>query len=166
MKDELETNHGFAIRVLDIEDAGESDEDIQKELLNSLYQDSKERSRAIFLIATYGEGGPADNSVSFVEMLERKSGIKGPASELVLDHSEIDSDFMCGLEYSVFGLGNVQYSHYNAMGKLVDKCLSKIGATQVVELGLGNDDENTEKDFKDWKNNILIPALTKRYIVS
>lgn len=40
----------------------------------------------------------------------------------------------------VFGLGNKTYEHFNAMGKYVDKRLEELGATRVVEAGVGDDD--------------------------
>jgi sulfite reductase alpha subunit-like flavoprotein len=33
------------------------------------------------------------------------------------------------LQYSVFGLGNKQYEHFNAMGKATNKFLEKLGGT-------------------------------------
>lgn len=40
----------------------------------------------------------------------------------------------------VFGLGNQTYEHYNAMAKYADKRLAELGATRVVEAGMGDDD--------------------------
>lgn len=40
----------------------------------------------------------------------------------------------------VFGLGNTTYEHYNAVAKLTDSCLEKLGGKRVYELGLGDDD--------------------------
>ena len=52
----------------------------------------------------------------------------------------------------VFGLGNKTYEHYNAMGKYVDKRLGEMGAKQLFELGMGDDDANMEDDFITWKD--------------
>lgn len=62
-------------------------------------------STAIFLVATYGEGDPTDNSKAF------HSWLTGEASEGDLQ----------GMHFAVFGLGNTQYEHYNTMGKTVDR---------------------------------------------
>lgn len=38
------------------------------------------------------------------------------------------------------------------MGKYVDKRLTEMGAKQLFELGLGDDDANMEDDFITWKD--------------
>lgn len=40
----------------------------------------------------------------------------------------------------MFGLGNKTYEHFNAMGRLVDKKLEKLGAERFFRLGEGDDD--------------------------
>lgn len=161
--------HGFGARVVDIEDAGQCDDALKETfLLHNNKNDgaAKEqnhappRRRAIFLLATYGEGGPPDNAVVFFDMLERKSGLRGPASDLTPEETERDTTFLNGLDYSVFGLGNSQYEHYNSMGKMADDGLSKIGAKRIAQLGLGDADKDTDDDFNKWKDEVLIPALT------
>lgn len=92
-----------------------------------------ENSLAIFCMATYGEGDPTDNAQEFYQWLQTG-----------------DAD-LTGLNYAVFGLGNKTYEHYNSMGIYVDKRLKELGATQVFELGLGDDDANIEEDFITWK---------------
>jgi sulfite reductase alpha subunit-like flavoprotein len=56
-----------------------------------------------------------------------------------------------GLKYVVFGLGNRQYEHYNAMGRLVNQRLGEMGATPVYRYGEGDDDGTLEEDFDGWK---------------
>lgn len=152
------------------------------------------RSRAIFLVATYGEGEPTDNSQQFVEMMKSKSGISniykledspelisrescirmgveeeedgeeekkndaGPSSNMV------DRTFLSDLDFAVFGLGNKQYEHYNNMSRFMDASLAKCGASRIVPLGLGDDDDDLEGDFENWKDNVLWPALTEKYV--
>ena len=91
-------------------------------------------SLAVFCLATYGEGDPTDNAMEFVDWL--KNG---------------DAD-LTGLNYSVFGLGNKTYEHYNEVAIYVDHRLEQLGATRVFELGLGDDDANIEDDFITWKD--------------
>jgi len=42
--------------------------------------------------------------------------------------------------YTVFGLGNKTYEHYNAMGKFFDKKLAELGAERMYPPGEGDDD--------------------------
>ncbi|CAH3191307.1 unnamed protein product, partial [Porites evermanni] len=81
-----------------------------------------ENSLTIFVMATYGEGDPTDNAQEFYEWLQN-------------DRDDLDC-----LNYTVFGLGNKTYEHYNAMGRFVDKRLEEMGANRVFEKGEGDDD--------------------------
>jgi NADPH-ferrihemoprotein reductase len=104
-----------------------------------------EAKNAIFLMATYGEGEPTDNAVDFSSWVENKE------NNLAADHLK-------GVRFSVFGLGNRQYEHYNRMGKLTDKRLSALGAQRSYDLGEGDDDGTLEEDFDSWKAD-LWPAM-------
>nr|SVE75622.1 EOG090X027R [Daphnia hispanica] len=97
-------------------------------------------SLVIFCMATYGEGDPTDNASAFYEWLKSE---------------EPD---LTGVNYAVFGLGNKTYEHFNSMGKFFDKRLEELGATRVVEAGVGDDDGNMEEDFLTWKDT-LWPAV-------
>ena len=44
-------------------------------------------------------------------------------------------NFLSGLNYAVFGLGNKTYEHYNAMGIYVDKRLEELGGKRIHDLG-------------------------------
>lgn len=92
-----------------------------------------EKSLVIFCMATYGEGDPTDNAQEFYEWLQQ---------------TDVE---LTGLRYTVFGLGNRTYEHYNSVGKYVDKRLEELGAERVYQLGLGDDDSNIEEDFVTWK---------------
>lgn len=78
---------------------------------------------AVFLIATYGEGEPTDNSKAFVRWLRKGT-------------SDGDLD---NLNYCVFGLGSTNYELYNTMGTLVDKKLARFGGKRVLPLSLGDE---------------------------
>lgn len=99
-----------------------------------------ENHLAVFCMATYGEGDPTDNAQEFFEFLQ--SG---------------DEDLE-GVQYTVFGLGNKTYEHFNAMAKYVDKRMAELGAKRVYELGMGDDDANMEDDFITWKD-AMWPAV-------
>lgn len=113
-------------------------EECEMEELSKLSEISN--SLAVFCMATYGEGDPTDNAQAFYEWLQAG-----------------DAD-LNGVNYAVFGLGNKTYEHFNAMGKYVDKRLEELGATRVVEAGVGDDDGNMEEDFLTWKDKFW-PAV-------
>jgi len=102
----------------------------------------KDKTIAVFCLATYGEGDPSDNAVRFHAWLRDETG---PGE-------------LGGMRYTVFGLGNRQYEHYNAMGTYVDNRLEELGAHRVYELGLGDDDGKLEEDFSAWEED-LVDAL-------
>lgn len=127
---------GFNTKVVDLED-------FEPEMILT------QTKRAIFLMATYGEGEPTDNAVSFIKWLKNGDG-------------EIEDNGLSSIQFSVFGLGNKQYEHYNAMGKLVNKKMEELGAVCMFEYGEGDDDASLEEDFEAWKTN-LIPALYQKF---
>eukprot|EP00056_Hartaetosiga_gracilis_P004000 m.70237 g.70237 ORF g.70237 m.70237 type:complete len:668 (+) comp11664_c0_seq1:84-2087(+) len=104
-----------------------------------------ENAVVIFCVSTYGEGEPTDNAQEFYQFL------------LNLEENGEEFD-LANTNFTVFGLGNKTYDHYNAMGIFVDKMMEKLGATRLVELGLGDDDANMEEDFVNWKDNVW-PAI-------
>ena len=74
----------------------------------------------VFLISTYGEGGPTDDSIDFDKLLEKnKNGFR-----------KNDLIYLNQFNYSIFGLGSRKYEHYNAMAKKLDKFLEKSGSTR------------------------------------
>lgn len=127
----LGRRYGFDPEVLDCEDYE--------------WEDLKDETLAIFVLATYGEGEPTDNAKTFDEWMNE-------------DHS----DFLPKLEYTVFGLGNKTYEKYNAMGRKVDSKLEEFGAKRVYKKGEGDDDSSLEDDFAAWKKD-LFPTLCEHF---
>jgi len=195
------STHGFHVeRIVDLQDVIDNDDElslqlahrecsekgseeimdddailIRATLTHKHYRDTtnNNKSKAIFLMATYGEGEPTDNAQQFVNIMKGKSGItniykvnegdlNAADSTVSLDEAtlssnsnsadttnnnsstERDKTFLNDLEYAVFGLGNKQYEHYNNMSKFVDLSLNKCGASRIVKLGLGDDDDDLE----------------------
>lgn len=104
---------------------------------------------AIFLMATYGEGEPTDNAAKFFKWLKN-------------DDRELENSFLSKVEFTVFGLGNRQYEHFNRMGKLTDKFLETLGGKRVFNYGEGDDDGTLEEDFDKWKAS-LWTSLRRHY---
>jgi NADPH-ferrihemoprotein reductase len=59
------------------------------------------------------------------------------------------------VNYGVFGLGNKQYEHFNAVGKRMHKSLEALGATPVVRRGDGDDDDCIDDDFEKWCTDLF-----------
>ncbi|CAM9097253.1 unnamed protein product, partial [Ectocarpus fasciculatus] len=127
--------HGFHVNVVDLEEFSASD------LL--------EKRKAIFLMATYGDGEPTDNASEFTTWLKNESG-------------ELESDYLATVEFTVFGLGNTQYEHYNMMGKSTNEGMEKLGAQRMFEYGEGDDDNQLEEDFEAWRERMWM-ALVVRF---
>mmetsp|Transcript_10563 Transcript_10563/g.19795 ORF Transcript_10563/g.19795 Transcript_10563/m.19795 type:complete len:444 (+) Transcript_10563:647-1978(+) len=129
MADEL-SKKGFNAQAVDLEEVD--------------YDDFQTLEFAMFFMATYGEGDPCDNSIEFINFLKKSSDDEGPSD-----------DFASNLKFTVFGLGNTQYEHYNEMGHLVQKRMKAVGGTEIYELGLGDDDKDLEEDFENWREGAL-----------
>lgn len=100
----------------------------------------------LYLMATYGDGEPTDNAADFyswigTEVEDVENGAKDPYLE--------------GVHYGVFGLGNKQYEHFNAVGKRMHKNMEALGATAVCPRGDGDDDDNIDDDFEKWCSSLF-----------
>ncbi|CAB9521411.1 NADPH--cytochrome P450 reductase (Fragments) [Seminavis robusta] len=150
--------HGFFVHVIDMED-------IQvEEMLDDRYKDKESgNARFFFITSTYGEGEPTDNTVDCVAKLREMANIEVIFEEKK-DAEPVEEQKLAGIEYGVFGLGNREYEHYNAIGKFFDYAMERVGASRVVELGLGDDCQDLEGDFETWKDTKFWPTLKKLYI--
>jgi NADPH-ferrihemoprotein reductase len=98
-------------------------------------------------MATYGEGEPTDNASMFVKYISDESTPRGALSHL---------------SFSVFGLGNKQYEHFNRMGKRTNELLGNLGGNRIFEYGEGDDNECIEDDFQNWRTRMWT-ALVNKY---
>ncbi|QPC69651.1 hypothetical protein HYE68_000403 [Fusarium pseudograminearum] len=93
---------------------------------------------AIFILSTYGEGDPSDNTAAFWDWLTKTSNIQLP-----------------NLRYMAFGLGNTSYRYYNRVIDVVVQHLDKYGAQRLMPVGRANDAQGgTEEDFLSWKDDL------------
>lgn len=94
---------------------------------------------AIFILSTFGEGDPSDNTAAFWEWIQKTQ-----------DQS------MSNLRYMAFGLGNRNYKYYNRVLDVVVEALDKFGAHSLMPAGRADDAEGaTEEDFISWKDNVF-----------
>lgn len=99
----------------------------------------------VFIISTFGEGDPTDNSYRF-------------CTTLAALHDGGNKEACHQLQYAAFGLGNRNYKHYNRIIDIVDDTLQSLGAHRL--LGVGRADEakggmSTDEDFMEWKESAL-----------
>ncbi len=96
----------------------------------------------IFLVATYGEGEPTENAVTFHSHVTQEGSEFSRAADPPLG----------ALRYTAFGLGNSSYQKYNAMVKVVTANLNRLGAQALGPVGLGDDGKRTlNEDFLEWQ---------------
>jgi len=58
--------------------------------------------------------------------------------------------FVQDTTFAVFGLGNKQYEHFNAIGKKAFSALQALGAQPLLHRGDGDDDGCIDDDFEKW----------------
>jgi len=147
-------NYGFKVNKLDLEEAVVSG---FPECLSGFDEGDGSHDAAycaIFIISTYGEGEPTDNSKDFIDKLKEKCGLD--------DDGMKDPNWLDRMEYCVFGLGSRAYDNFNSMGKFTDKYLEMAGAKRIMPLGIGDDNEDLERDFEKW-NVLLWKSLQSYY---
>jgi NADPH-ferrihemoprotein reductase len=94
---------------------------------------------AIFIISTYGEGDPSDNTAQFLSWLE----------------SSKNAHFS-KLRYAAFGLGNSKYKFYNRVIDVVIEALDRFGATPLIPVGKADDSNGTtDEDFTEWRQSLF-----------
>jgi NADPH-ferrihemoprotein reductase len=99
---------------------------------------------AIFVLSSYGEGEPTDNAVRFYEFV---------TDENPVFLEETDGRYpLQPMKYAAFGLGNSTYEHYNAVIRMVDASLERLGARRISVVGEGDDGKGIMEDsFLAWK---------------
>ncbi|MEQ2195835.1 S-adenosyl-L-methionine-dependent tRNA 4-demethylwyosine synthase, partial [Xenoophorus captivus] len=117
------------------------------------------KSVCVFLVATYTDGQPTENAEWFCKWVEEAS-----------TDFRYGNNFLKGLRYAVFGLGNSVYvGHYNTVGKNVDKWLWMLGGKRIMSRGEGDcnvvksRNGSVQADFLAWKVKFLnrLKALSK-----
>ena len=92
----------------------------------------------LFLVSTFGEGDPSDNTSDFVSWLK--------SAKVSLQN----------IRYAAFGLGNSNYKYYNKVVDIIVEALDGFGAKPLLPVGKADDAVGmTEEDFLDWKENLF-----------
>ncbi|KAF2014874.1 cytochrome P450 reductase 2 [Aaosphaeria arxii CBS 175.79] len=111
--------------------------DFEPESISSISQNHF----AIFLLSTYGEGDPSDNTTGLWDWIK---SIKDNEKSL------------SNLRYLAFGLGNSNYKYYNRVLDVVADALDATGATALIPRGRADDATGgTEEDFQAWKDDVF-----------
>ncbi|VZI19821.1 unnamed protein product [Fusarium fujikuroi] len=106
-----------------------------------------ENTIVFFILASYGDGEPTDNSEQFYNFLTDEDD-DGPFDRL-REHG------LQNLSYSAFGLGNRSYAHFNAVVRKVDERLQLCGARRLGPVGEADDGKGTNaEDFIEWKDKM------------
>jgi len=138
---------GFKCTVVNLEECESTD------FREVCLTDDLDGCKAVFLVSTYGEGEPPDAAKAFHDQIRSRAD----------DSGEKDASYLDGLDFAVFALGSTQYEHFCGFGKWVDQYLPMVGAKRIADVCLGDDDQDIEGDFEEWKANVLWPTLQAKY---
>ncbi|MEM0900597.1 MAG: flavodoxin domain-containing protein [Pseudomonadota bacterium] len=92
---------------------------------------------AVIIAATFGEGEPTDNAVNFYKALMADDAPALPAS----------------LNFSVCGMGDSSYPHFNKASRDIDARLAELGATRVAPLVAC--DVDYDDDYAQWRGEVF-----------
>lgn len=81
-------------------------------------------SMVVFVVSTTGDGEPPQNMRTAWRSLLRKN---------------LSSQWLEGVQVAVFGLGDSSYAKYNAVARRLQARLVQLGAKDLVDRGLGDD---------------------------
>lgn len=109
-------------------------------------QDFNKNIFMVFLISTYGEGGPTDDCIDFYKFLESREFIEA------FNNKE--------LNFSIFGLGSRKYENYNYIALKFDKVLNgKLKLNRISQFGNGDDAKDINLDFNLWREQFYNDAF-------
>ena len=115
---------------------------------NALEQITVKNIPNVLICPTYN-GFPPENAAIFDDYL-----------------NNLSSGALEGVDFSIFGCGNSQWqTTFQHFPKSVSDRLKKSGANEFHKRGIGNADEDIEKDFETWKNS-LVSTIKGLYPIS
>jgi NADPH-ferrihemoprotein reductase len=96
---------------------------------------------AVFIVSTYGEGDPSDNTAGLWDWIKRVGENKTRLENL---------------RYLAFGLGNSNYKYFNRVLDVVADALDAAGATALMPRQRADDaNGGTEEDYQAWKDDVF-----------
>ncbi|KAL6136748.1 hypothetical protein ACLB2K_062043 [Fragaria x ananassa] len=109
----------------------------------------------IFVVSTTGQGDTPDSMKGFWKYLLQRN---------------LSRQWLQGLYYAVFGLGDSGYQKFNFVAKKLDRRLLDLGATPIVERGLGDDQHPSgyEAALDPWMASLwkMLNAIDSSYFPS
>jgi len=114
--------------------------------LRSLTPESFARKKIVILVvATYGDGEPTDNAVDFATWAGHPKNVGA----------------LAGQRFCVMGLGDMNYTRFQAMGIATNENMENLGAKRIYPRGIGDDSQDIQDDFQKWKDGGLWECLRK-----
>ncbi|CAD6195798.1 unnamed protein product [Caenorhabditis auriculariae] len=92
------------------------------------------------VVSSTGDGDSPENCARFVRRISRKT---------------LADDYLAGLEYALLGLGDSNYSSYQAVPQRIDRQLKALGAKKVIETGAADDQVGLELAVEPWVEQLL-----------
>ncbi|KAM5580970.1 NADPH-dependent diflavin oxidoreductase 1 [Rosa sericea] len=109
----------------------------------------------IFVVSTTGQGDTPDSMKGFWKYLLQRN---------------LSRQWLEGLNYAVFGLGDSGYQKFNFVAKKLDRRLLDLGATPIVERGLGDDQHPSgyEAALDPWMTSLwnMLNTINSKYFPS
>ncbi|KAJ8686661.1 hypothetical protein QAD02_022455 [Eretmocerus hayati] len=96
----------------------------------------------VFVVSTAGQGDTPMNMKNFWKFLLRKN---------------LPSNFLCHVKFSVLGLGDSSFEKFNFAAKKLNKRLIQLGATEIAQIGLADDQHDLGIDavFAVWLEDVF-----------
>jgi len=138
--------YGFQAILRELDDAARTD--FRKAVSIDEHEYQGIPCATIIVVSTSCEGDAPDNASEFCKMLKEKS--------------TDSSDFLRGLDFAMFGLGDSKYENFNTVSKFIDSTLPRLGAERLLDLVCGDDDRDMDADFWNWRR-ALWPLLRAHY---
>ena len=104
--------------------------------------DLPSQKTVVNLAATCGQGEYPQNCKTFYDELHNES---------------LPADFLEGVKFATFAMGDSGYVFYNNVGTSFDERFRALGGTPLVDLGLGDDqdEDKWETAWEDWSPNLF-----------